>query len=686
MTKHFLFRAVLVAVLVLGFLPQLHAQTDREVKGKQTDLKREYNDASEKNQIIKSAAEDKPRPTTGRSRSSATTGYDYTQVKGYALRQFYDRIDQVFARANDLGLFDEEYRVDGTFPVPGRQGKGSSQMRKVEVYYVEATPDEQELNDIEPYQIIEIYVEKLETLPPEDTGGESEEGGLGLGFDVSASEPIPKGFSLAGTDMSSVLQLVDQNLYEDVLAKRSQSNPIPLPERGEWMPGKVGPFIVMTQRELETTTSRFRDFWNTRDTLQTAVIPPQYEAAGPLYTGSIPVFYDETQKIRVRNPERTQSLKITSATFIGDNADQWEVRTKLPKVLAGKGEVDDKADIDFAYIGGSNYEVLGQLLIDAKEANVQQTVEVVANPGRFPADFLVLDASLDKIELRSPARSGFAPNWKLFYTMGNDEIGLPRWASGISSLGIGYKNQMSVGIVMPMNMIAPDLPTPLSYEKNLFSSPSGYNVNFDFTFGFPFSLGGSLTVINDFDGQDAYSHLRVMDYDFDPLSGEVKDYDNDFFHISTIAQVYYPIMFKDHAVNPTIAFRLNLGGGYVQIMRNHLINNDDDFTGMNAWTKAGREFDREDIGTMVTLEKEDDLFDVYVRMSFINLRSSNRYGMGIQYFAGRMMTDAFLELTSWLRVEAKYSFLLREREIWETETSYFLITPRLRIGLPSIFN
>jgi hypothetical protein len=682
MSKPFLLRAFLVVALVVGLLPQLFAQTDREVKSKQSDLKREYNEAAEKNQIIKSAAQDKPRATTGRRRSSASTGYDYTQVKGYALRQFYERIDKVFARANDLGLFEEEYREDGTFSVPGRQGKGSAQMRKVEVYYVESTPEEQEQYDVEPFQIIEVYVEKLETLPPEETTTESEEGSLGIGFDASASEPVAKGFSLSGADLASVLQLVDEPLYDDVLAKRSQSSSIELPERGSWMPGKVGPFIVMSQRELETTTSRFKDFWNTRDTLVSAKIPPQFEAAGPFYTGSIPMFYPENTKVRVRNPEKERQLKITSATFIGDNADQWEVKTKLPKVLAGKGETDDKTDIEFSYIGGSSYEVLGQLLIDAKEANVQQTVEVVANPGMYPADFLTIDASLDRLELRSPARSGFAPNWKLAYTIGNDEIGLPRWSSGISSLSIGYKNQMSVGVVMPFNMIAPDLPSPLAYEKNLLSSSGGYNVAFDFTFGFPFSLGGNLTVINDFDGQKAYQHLEVMDdFVFDP-SSDIKDYTNDFFHYSTIAQVYYPIMFKDRAVNPTTAFRLNLGGAYVQVKRNHLVSEMDPF----GPGKEGRAFKTEDIGKMVTLGKEQDFVDVYIRMSFINMSSSNRYGMGIQYFSGRMMADAFLELTDWLRVEAKYSFLLRDREIWETESSYFLITPRLRIGLPSIFN
>lgn len=681
MSKHFLLRAFLFVALVAGLMPPLFAQTDREVKGKQTDLKREYNDANEKNQIIKSAADDKPRPTTGRRRTSATTGYDYTQVKGFALRQFYERIDKVFARANDLGLFEEEYREDGTFNVAGRVGKGSAQMRKVEIYYVEATPEEQEQFDIDPFALIEIYVEKLETLPPEESGAEEGDDGLGLGFGGGASEPIPRGFSLAGTDLTSVLQLVDENLYDDILAKRSQSNPIPLPERGDWMPGKVGPFIVMGQRELETTTSRFKDFWNMRDTLESAIIPVQYEAAGPLYTGSIPLFHPESSKLRIRNPEKDRQLKITSAAFIGDNADQFEVRTKLPKVLAGRGDPNDKDDIEFAYIGGSNYETRGMLQIDAKEANVQQIVEIVANPGVHPADFLTIDASLDKIELRSPARSGFASNWKLAYSMGNDEIGLPRWSSGISTIGIGYKNQMSVGIVMPMNMIAPDLPSPLSYEKNLMSSPGGYNVAFDLTMGFPFSLGGSLTIINDYDGQDAYQHLKVIDHDFNPAE-DIKDYDNDFFHISSIVQVYYPIMFKDRAINPNVAFRLNLGGAYMQVKRNHLVTETDPL----GPGKEGHLFRTEDIGKMVTLGKEDDMVDVYVRMSFINLSSANRYGMGLQYFGGRMMADAFLELTDWLRVEAKYSFLLRDKEIWETESSYFLISPRLRIGLPSIFN
>ncbi len=77
---------------------------------------------------------------------------------------------------------------------------------------------------------------------------------------------------------------------------------------------------------------------------------------------------------------------------------------------------------------------------------------------------------------------------------------------------------------------------------------------------------------------------------------------------------------------------------------------------------------------------------MFIRFDFINTGAKNNYGLGIQYFTGRLMTDAWLELTEWLRVEAKYSFLLRSKEVWESENSVFMITPRFRLGLPSLFN
>ena len=159
-----------------------------------------------------------------------------------------------------------------------------------------------------------------------------------------------------------------------------------------------------------------------------------------------------------------------------------------------------------------------------------------------------------------------------------------------------------------------------------------------------------------------------------------KNYTNDFFHIVSIAQVYYPIMFTDREENPNVAFRLNIGGGYYQVERNHLVVGKND-----SKPEFGRTWTAVDENKLFSLGKEKDVVDVYMRISFINMAAKNTYGIGMQYFSGRIMADAFLELTNWLRVEMKYSFLLREKEIWETESSYFMLSPRFRFGIPSIF-
>jgi hypothetical protein len=673
---------IVLTIFLLAGSTLLHAQSDREVSTKRNELKKEYNDVQEKNQIIKAAAQDKPRPTTGRRRASASTGYDYTQVKGYTVRTLNERVDQLFEKAATLNMFEEEYKKDGTFPVAGRKGLGSAQLRRIEVYYVEATPEEIESGEVEPFDLIEVRVEKLLTLPAQDKVEEEEDAGL-FGFGESSSEPVPQAFTLAGSDLWTALKMFDESLYDDILARRSQEPSIQLPA-DLFLPTKRGPFLVMTSRELATSTSRFTDFWNSKDTLQTVVAPVQTAASGPLSTQSVPVLYPEESKIRVRNPNREQ-LKITEVRFEGENAAEFRITNKLPILLDAKGNANDKVDIAFEYLGNSQYEVKSQVFIEAREAKATQYLDVIVNPGKAPSDFVTIDASLDKIELRSPARSSFAPDWKLSYTIGNDEIGLPRWSSGMSTLSIGYKQEMSVGLVLPMNMMTGDFPAPLGYDVRPLASPMGYNVSFDFAFGFPFALGGNLTIANKFDGVERYAHLITKDHFSKEDPTELLR--NDFWHIGTVAQVYYPIMFKDRAENPSVVFRLNIGGAFMQIQRNHLVDAQDLLLpNADQIRTYGREFTVRDIDKMFTIGKEKDIVDVFIRVGFINVAAKNPYGLGIQYFSGRMMADAWLELTNWFRVEAKYSFLLRERELWENDASFFMISPRFRFGLPSLFN
>lgn len=678
MTYNIVVRSLLFVALVAFTGGYVVAQQDRELDNKKQDLKIEFNQAREKQDIIRDAAQDKPRPTTGRQRGTQTTGYDYTQVKGYQLRAMFDRLDNLFFNAFELGLFDETYHKDGTFNVAGRTGLANSQLSRVEVYYVEATPEEVEMYGVEPYDLIEVRVIKNEQLPPEDLGGGEGEESV-FGFGGTGGESFTKSFILSGTDLWAVIEVTDKSLYDDILVCRTQEPSIQLPA-DLFEADKRGPFVIMTQDGLETTKSRFNDFWNERDTMTTAKLPLLSEAAGPFSTSEVPILYPELSKVRVRNPNK-EPLKITGAYFTGENADQFNVVTKTPILLGERGAIEDKTDIQFEYIGSSPYEVKSELYIEAADVRLSQGMEVVANPGLYPADFVVLDFSLDQIELRSPSRSGFAPDWKLAYRIGNPEVNLPRWASSTSTIGVGYKHELFVGIVLPFNVVTDDLPDPLAYRRNLLSSPSGYNVKFDFTFGFPFSLGGNLTVLpNRFAGEDRYEGLEVMrNYPREEPYNIDTDFNHDFFHINTIAQLYYPIMFKDRQHNPTVAFRLDLGGGFMRIDRAYVVQ-----PGVDE--KGGIAFTPESEGKMFTLGKYKEYADVYFRISFINLQAKNNYGIGLQYFSGSAMADAWLELTDWLRVEMKYAFLIRNKELWEQDASYFMVTPRFRFGLPSLFN
>ena len=649
------------------------AQPDREVRTKQGELKKEYNDLQEKNQLIKQTAKDKPLPTTGRRRGNIATGYDFTQVKGFSLRPLalQERIDKVFKRANELGLLEEEYHLNGPSTVPCPNGQGGASVNRVEVYVVEATPEEMESEGINPYDMIELRVVKVETCP-EPQQGDEEDDETTRRTRTRGQSTSTKQYILSGMDLWTAIKTEDETLYDDVLARRVNEEPLPQPA---FTAEKRGPFIVMHNHELETATSRFSDFWNIKDTLRTNQVPMTTEAAGPFFKAEVPILLDESQagRVRIVNPNN-DPMQITKIEFVGPYAESFKLGTMTPLMLDSKAAPGGKQDIKFDYIGSSPYETATQLLVQSQNGTFAQTIDIVANPGRQPADFVVFDLSLDKIELRSPSRSSFAPDWKLSYAMGNPEIGLPRWSSGMSTLSVGYKHQMSVGIVMPMNMTADGVPTPLSYDNSFLYSPMGYNIAFDFTFGFPFSLGGSLTFSDRFDGVDKYHNMKLVSAKTEDMT-----YKDNFFNISTAAVVYYPIMFKDRIFDPGMLVRLNVGGGFQRVERNYFSS----VTGNVPWIYGTTK--NVEKNKLYWVEREKDIFDVFIRIDFINTGAKNNYGLGLQYFSGRLMTDAWLELTEWLRVEAKYSFLLRGKEIWEADNSLFVITPRIRLGIPSLF-
>lgn len=666
--------ALFIIILFCAVGMQMFAQSDKEIKTKQNTLKQISNENAEKNQTINNAAKDKPEPSLSAfgETESKTTGYDFTQVKGYQLtnKADFDRIDELFKQANELGIIDKEYKKNGSFPVPDSPKPGTAQIRRVEVYFVRTNRQERENLNAADFELLEVRVEKQLNYPEKEEAGDDEEDVTGLRRRRSRTKTVVSAFKLAGSDLLTSINFVDEALRQDLIARRTQETPISLPaDLATDYARKRGPFVVHGDRQLDIMKGIFRTFWNSNDSLTAIILPPMSLETGPLAELDGPILLPQN-KISLRNQTK-DPIKITSASFIGENADQFATTTKLPFVI----DPNRQQDIEVKYTGTSKYETFGTVTIQAKDAGVSQDFDVVANPGIKPVDIAVLDASLFGVELRSPAKSSFAPNWNVGFRFGNDEINLPRWSSGMSQLYVGYKNDVHVGLILPMNMYDGTLPKPIGFNTNLLSSPMGYTFDFDFSFGFPFSLGANVSILNKFEGIDKYSHLNVLKQTI--IDGT--DYTNDFFNYSTIAKLYYPLMFKDKENDPRFAFRLEIGGGYIQVNRNHLVMK-------GETSKEGMQFNPADVGKMFSLGKEKDVFDVYFRLSFINLGSKNNYGLGLQYFDGGTMIDAWLELTQWFRIEMKYAFLLRTKEIWESESSYFMLSPRFRFGFPSIFN
>lgn len=662
----------LFAIILIGTSP-VQSQSDKDLKSKQSTLKQAAQENAVANRIINTSAEDKLAPSLSAfgDTDAKTTGYDFTQVKGFKLssKSDYDRIDELFRRASELGFFKSEYVKNGTFPVAESTKPGTAQIRGVEVYYVRSNKAERDNLNAADIELLEVRVDKLLTIPEKDEAGTDEEEESGGRRRRSKSKSSVSAYKLAGSELLTCIGLIDESLKQDLLARRSQEAAISLPpDLATDYTKKRGPFVVQGDRQLNLMKNIFRTFWNKEDSVFSLTIPVTTPVTGQLAEIEMPVILPEN-KILIRN-SGNEALKITSVVPVGENADQFTVVSKLPMMI----EKQKQAELEVKFAGLSPYETFGTISVQAKEANLAQEFEVVANPGIQPIDAVVLDASLFGVELRSPARASFAPNWNLGFKFGNDELNMPRWSSGMGALYVGFKNDVHVGLILPMSLQDGTMPTPLAFNTGLLASPMGYMFDFDFSFGFPFSLGGSVVVTNKFDATDRYAHLNLLK----GVVADDKDYNNDFFNIATAAKLFYPVMFKDNENEPNLAFRLELGGGYMQINRNHVA-----LAGETG--KEGVLFGK-NVGKMFSLGKEKDVFDVYFRISLINLGSKHNYGLGLQYFNGGMMTDAWLELTQWLRVEMKYAFLLRSSEIWESETSYFLISPRFRFGFPSIFN
>jgi len=154
---------------------------------------------------------------------------------------------------------------------------------------------------------------------------------------------------------------------------------------------------------------------------------------------------------------------------------------------------------------------------------------------------------------------------------------------------------------------------------------------------------------------------------------------NDFYYVPIIAQVYYPLIFKDLEKNPKNIFQVKAGFSYHQVKREHIITKSE--IGQMFYGKEERLVTKDDVGKVYEVELIKKVPSPLVRIEYMNLNSGNQFGFGFQFVNNIANFDAWLEVTKWLRIEASYVQPLRDAEEWEN-SAFFWISPRIYFPIP----
>jgi hypothetical protein len=267
------------------------------------------------------------------------------------------------------------------------------------------------------------------------------------------------------------------------------------------------------------------------------------------------------------------------------------------------------------------------------------------------------DRSLDISMFRATARYD---DWSLDAYLGAEEMGYLYWSNGQLSVLAGYKNVLKLGLALPvsigkdhgMNFIGPARINPRALNGIY-----GFTGQFDLDFGFPFALGGGF-----------------LTGSLDRENGTLTALDK-FYYIPTAFQVYYPIFVKDQKSDPRNVFRIRIGYGFTRVASGHVVNRSD--IGME---KDGAVPQGSDLGRVINKD-ERDLNSPFISLDLINRNEIHMFGITTLYNGGSLIVGAWVELFSdHLRLEGKYSTIIRERYPWEVPSTLWF-SPRLRLDL-----
>jgi hypothetical protein len=637
---------------------------------------------TQKNKIIRDVASYKIFPDN--NDNITDNGYLYTKMNGYQLpldHPLVELLDEIFYSEDQHGIIlssDKSigYRKNGL----DKSFKKGNLFRedstvKVNIYYAQKPKSQMSTSVTKRFEIAEILILKRTNIPDVDQSEDQGEDQARRRTRTKAVKYIhyPKNmwYSLSGTNLQRALDSYDKTLYNKILRLYDErtndlnlSPYFPLPKRG--------PFLVADSIGINEFTNLFT---NTPIYKKPAV---EETIELPELTGVEVNVLDITPFspfVNVKSgTENTTNISLTNRSHDPIKIDEIlfekpDPAWKIKNTTIGEIQPDNSAEVEVVYNDSkSNNENRNKIIIKWTEMGspARNVVSAVPVAGKTIPEPPAVYIDFSPMFFSGIVR--FANDWNFSFKLGDEEINYPYWSTGNLKLMAGYQNIVKFGVVLPANFTNGetfDVGSIVAPQRKLHGAV-GLAAEFNLqptvmkSINDAFAIGGYFSYGKIKDGKE---------YTTKPLNSN-----NDFFYTPIVAQVYYPLIFKDLEKDPKNIFQIKAGFSYHQVKRVHVFMKSE--IGTIYYGKEDKLVTKDDVGEAYEAELMKKIPSPYIKAEYMNLNGGNQFGFGFQFVNNVANFDAWLEVTNWLRIEASYVQPLRDAEEWEN-SSFFWISPRI---------
>lgn len=274
-------------------------------------------------------------------------------------------------------------------------------------------------------------------------------------------------------------------------------------------------------------------------------------------------------------------------------------------------------------------------------------------------------------------------NYAFELALGNPEVGLPFWTSGMGNFSlimrnmIGTESNFKLGVVYPVSVFGEDFGKSDEFlwnKRNLSggwgATVSAYFAGLDFFNAFNLPLAANMTFVPggaDSNKSIIYNGEETTIYALDGTPVTLAA-GKTFYRTSLIAQIYIPTILQ---LDLNSFLNVSVGFGIQNVQQSYIPTKND----IDPKRTAHPLFEADQEGKTQDLYRVSVPFNPVVNIQYVNHRSA-KFGIGAA-FDHLFTFNGWIELINdRLRIETSYSApIIRDPKPWEPD-GFFQITPR----------